>query len=89
MHGTPVITTAGAMVDRLSALGAKAIGLVSPYSEDVNEGLRAYLAASNIAVIKFVGLPAMPLPVTGTSGPTTSSFVPFSHTFPGGLASCY
>lgn len=40
--GVPAITSAHAMARALRALGAKRVGLVSPYSEDVNARARRY-----------------------------------------------
>jgi maleate cis-trans isomerase len=42
--GVPAITSADAMGRALRALGAKRIGLVSPYSEEVNARARRYFA---------------------------------------------
>jgi maleate cis-trans isomerase len=58
MHGTPVVTTARAMVVELQAVAARRIGLVTPYSDQVNEGLTAFLGASDIAVARIERLPA-------------------------------
>ena len=46
----PVISTAGAMVDVLSADGVNEAAVVTPYLDPVNDGLRRYLNASGIAV---------------------------------------
>ena len=48
--GKPVVTTAGAMVASLQDDGAADIALVTPYSDEVNERLRAFLAHSDIRV---------------------------------------
>ena len=58
MHDTPVVTTARAMVVELQAVGARGIGLVTPYSDQVNEGLAAFLNASDIAVARIERLSA-------------------------------
>jgi maleate cis-trans isomerase len=58
MHDTPVVTTARAMVVELQAVGARRIGLVTPYSDQVNEGLAAFLGAADIAVARIERLPA-------------------------------
>src|SRR5450432_623866 len=45
-----VVSTAGAMVDALQTEGVKSTAVVTPYLAPVNDGLRAYLEASGIAV---------------------------------------
>lgn len=48
--GARVVSTAGAMVDVLRHAGVASAAVVTPYLAPVNDGLRAYLAASGIAV---------------------------------------
>jgi len=48
--GRPVVTTASAMIAVLRHIGARRIGLVTPYQDFVNERLRAFLERSGIAV---------------------------------------
>src|ERR687891_1376188 len=43
-RGVPAITSAHAVARALRALGAKCIGLVSPYSEEVNAWARRYFS---------------------------------------------
>jgi maleate cis-trans isomerase len=53
--GVPAITSAYAIVRALRALGAKRIGLVSPYSEEVNARARRYFSGKHgldIAVLE-------------------------------------
>ena len=45
--GVPAITSAHAMARALRALGAKRIGLVSPYSEEVNARARRYFSGKH------------------------------------------
>ncbi|HET7157393.1 MAG TPA: hypothetical protein VFI62_00260, partial [Burkholderiales bacterium] len=45
--GVPAITSAHAMARALRALGAKRIGLVSPYSEEVNARARRYFTGKH------------------------------------------
>lgn len=54
-HATqaPVITTAGAMMVALAAHGARRISLLTPYTDDVNQRLRAFLASGGIEVVHF------------------------------------
>lgn len=48
--GAPVVSTAGAMVAALRDGGARRVAVLTPYLDDVNDGLRAYLAAAGIEV---------------------------------------
>jgi maleate cis-trans isomerase len=48
--GSPVVTTASAMVASLEEEAAEAIALVTPYQDAVNERLKAFLAHSDIQV---------------------------------------
>ncbi len=48
--GKPVVTTASSMVASLREDGAADIALVTPYSDEVNERLKAFLAHSEIRV---------------------------------------
>jgi maleate cis-trans isomerase len=45
-----VVSTAGAMVETLRSAGVSNTAVVTPYLQPVNDGLRAYLEASGIAV---------------------------------------
>jgi maleate cis-trans isomerase len=49
--GAPVVTTARAMMVALAGLGAKRISLLTPYADEVNQRLRAFLASEGIEVI--------------------------------------
>jgi maleate cis-trans isomerase len=51
--GRPVVSTAGAMVAGLQHAGARRIDVVTPYLDEVNAGLRAFLAASDIEVSRL------------------------------------
>jgi maleate cis-trans isomerase len=48
--GRPVVTTANSMVESLKEEGAESIALVTPYQDEVNERLKAFLAHSEIRV---------------------------------------
>jgi maleate cis-trans isomerase len=56
--GTPVVTTARAMVAELLAASVRVVDLVTPYSDAVNQGLAAFLAAADIAVGRIERLAA-------------------------------
>jgi maleate cis-trans isomerase len=48
--GASVVSTAGAMVDVLREEGINETAVVTPYLQPVNDGLRAYLETSGVAV---------------------------------------
>ena len=54
--GKPVVTTAQSMVLSLQDTNAKKIALVTPYQDEVNLQLKAFLAASGIEVLAFDSL---------------------------------
>jgi maleate cis-trans isomerase len=51
--GLPVVTTARAMVRALQHDGAKRIAVVTPYHDDVNAQLAAFLADGGIGVVRL------------------------------------
>lgn len=58
LFGVPVLSTARAMVEIFLREGAKAVDVVSPYSAEVNEALREFLADAGIAVERITSLSA-------------------------------
>jgi maleate cis-trans isomerase len=58
MHATQVVTATASMLQELGEAGATAIGLVTPYSDEVNASLTAVLAGAGIAVTQIERLPA-------------------------------
>lgn len=54
--GTPVATSAAAVSDALRAVGAKRVGVASPYAAWLNERVRAYLEADGFEVVAIQGL---------------------------------
>lgn len=51
--GKPVVTTARSMVVALQESGARAIALITPYLDSVNERLKAFLSDGGIRVRRF------------------------------------
>ena len=49
-HAAPVVTSAGALVDGLHALGAKRIAVVAPYVKPLTELVVSYIEGEGIAV---------------------------------------
>lgn len=55
-HPVPVVTSAGALVEGLTALGARRVALIAPYLRPLTERVIAYLAAEGIDVVESVSL---------------------------------
>ncbi|GAA4539033.1 maleate cis-trans isomerase [Pseudonocardia xishanensis] len=53
---TPILSSAGALVDGLTALGARRIGLVTPYMRPLAEQVVAYLEAEGFTVVDWAAL---------------------------------
>lgn len=66
--GSPVVTTASSMVASLEEEGASNIALVTPYSDEVNERLKAFLACSEIRVRNMKSLGAANVEELGAIG---------------------
>lgn len=66
--GSPVVTTASSMVASLREEEAKDIALVTPYSDEVNERLKAFLARSEIRVRNMKSLGAANVEALGAIG---------------------
>jgi maleate isomerase len=56
--GVPAVATMPASLEALRALGAKRISVATPYSEERNESLKAYLEARGFEVLNIAGEPA-------------------------------
>jgi maleate isomerase len=54
--GIPVATSAAAVADALRALGAKRVGVASPYAAWLNARVRGYLEADGFEVVAIEGL---------------------------------
>jgi maleate cis-trans isomerase len=66
--GSPVVTTASSMVASLREEEAKDIALVTPYSDEVNERLKTFLARSEIRVRRMRSLGAANVEALGAIG---------------------
>ncbi|KQU01962.1 Asp/Glu racemase [Rhodococcus sp. Leaf7] len=57
-HGvpTPVVTSAGALVEALRALGAKKTALIAPYMEPLTREVVAYIENEGIRVLDYIAL---------------------------------
>jgi maleate cis-trans isomerase len=66
--GSPVVTTASSMVASLRQERAEEIALVTPYSDDVNGRLKAFLAQSDIRVRRMRSLGAANVEELGAIG---------------------
>lgn len=58
MHAAPVVTATMSMLEELRKTGAKTLGLVTPYSDEVNASLVTVLAGAGITVTQIERLPA-------------------------------
>ncbi|MFJ2741741.1 decarboxylase [Streptomyces sp. NPDC087440] len=56
--GLPSVTTSGALLEALGALGARRVAVVTPYTESVTRSLEEYLAQAGIVITgrEFLGL---------------------------------
>lgn len=54
--GAPATTTSTAVVEALRALGVSKVAVATPYAEDINLRLRAFLEGSGIQVVGLKGL---------------------------------
>jgi maleate isomerase len=55
-HPAPVVTSAGALVDGLTALGAKRVAVVAPYMKPLTELVVSYIEHEGIAVQDWLAL---------------------------------
>lgn len=53
---TPVVTSAGALIDGLHALGAKKVALIAPYMKPLTQVVVDYVEAEGIEVLDYVAL---------------------------------
>jgi maleate cis-trans isomerase len=56
LFGVPVLSTARAMVEILKREGARSVDVISPYSVEVNDALRAFMADAGITVARVASL---------------------------------
>lgn len=52
----PIVTSAGALIDGLAALGAQRIGIVTPYMLPLAEQVAAYISGEGVEVCEMVAL---------------------------------
>ncbi|WP_317450838.1 Asp/Glu racemase [Sphingopyxis sp. LK2115] len=55
-HAAPVVTSAGALIEGLNALGARRIALVAPYMKPLTEMVVGYIEGEGIAVADWLAL---------------------------------
>jgi maleate isomerase len=55
-HSSPVVSSAGALVDGLHILGAKRIGLIAPYMKPLTQVVVDYIEGEGIAVTDWLAL---------------------------------
>jgi maleate cis-trans isomerase len=54
--GVPAVTTAGAVVEALAALGVRRIAVATPYVSSVNETERSFLEQAGLEVVSIEGM---------------------------------
>jgi len=55
-NGTDVVTSAGALVDGIRALGARRVAMIAPYAPALTAKVVSYLAAEGIEVVDAISL---------------------------------
>jgi maleate isomerase len=55
-HGAPVVSSAGALLDALSTLGARRIALVAPYMKPLTQTVIDYIQAEGFTVVDSIAL---------------------------------
>src|SRR3546814_19103022 len=55
-HAAPVVTSAGALIEGLAALGAKRIALVAPYMKPLTRMVVDYIEQEGVAVAAWLAL---------------------------------
>ena len=55
-RATPVVTSAGALVDGIRALGARRVAMITPYAPALTAKVVAYLADAGIEVVDAISL---------------------------------
>ena len=55
-HPAPVVTSAGALIDGLAALGAKRVAVVAPYMKPLTQMVVSYIEGEGIAVQDWLAL---------------------------------
>lgn len=55
-HAAPVVTSAGALVDGLAALGAKRVAVVAPYMKPLTQMVVSYIENEGVAVQDWLAL---------------------------------
>src|SRR3546814_15154166 len=55
-HAAPVVTSAGALIEGLAALGAKRIALVAPYMKPLTRMVVDYIEQEGVAVADWLAL---------------------------------
>jgi maleate isomerase len=55
-HGMPVVSSAGALVSALAALGARRIALIAPYAPSLTDTVVGYFAACGVQVVDAISL---------------------------------
>ena len=69
--GVPSVGTSPAMVEALRAVGIRRVSVVTPYTDEINEGLTTFLAAHGFEVLSMAGQQIVPNVEIGAQTPET------------------
>jgi maleate isomerase len=69
--GAPAVGTSPAMVEALRAVGIRRVSVVTPYTDEINEGLTTFLTAHGFEVLSMVGQQIVPNVEIGAQTPET------------------
>jgi maleate isomerase len=70
-RGVPSVGTSPAMVEALRAVGIRRVSVVTPYTDEINEGLTAFLTAHGFNVLSMAGQQIVPNVEIGAQTPAT------------------
>ena len=59
-NGVPAVGTSPAMVEALRAVGIRRVSVVTPYTDEINEGLTTFLTAHGFEVLSMAGQQIVP-----------------------------
>jgi maleate isomerase len=67
--GVPSVGTSPAMVEALRTLGVRRVSVVTPYTDEINEGLTTFLSAHGFDVLSMAGQQIVPNVEIGAQSP--------------------
>jgi maleate isomerase len=70
-RGVPSVGTSPAMVEALRAVGVRRVSVVTPYTDEINEGLTTFLTVHGFNVLSMAGQQIVPNVEIGAQTPET------------------